>query len=988
MSGFEFLKEVKRQIRPHNPAWVEAGWSDFKQALEGLEDGAPLLAKLETSEDAKLVLSGIFGNSPYLRRLAVRDPVSFVTFLEKPSRESLDDVLQSVREGFAGDMEMGEAMKVLRRGKARAALLIALADITGAWGLDDVTHALSTFADTCLDMCLRFLLRSQAANGKCSLPDGDTPERSCGITIIAMGKYGAFELNYSSDIDVVVFFDPEKVPVPPGSDGGGAAQKLAIRITKNLVALMQETTGDGYVFRTDLRLRPDAGATPVALSIEAATFYYETMGQNWERAAWIKARACAGDKDVGNDFLKSLEPFIWRRYLDYAAIEDIHSIKRQIHAHKGHSEIAVEGHNIKLGRGGIREIEFFVQTQQLIGGGRDPSLRANTTIGALSALAKIGIVEPEARDDLVSAYRFLREVEHRLQMVHDEQTHSMPRESEEVDAIACFAGFDDAALFRKTLRKHHANVQTHYAELFEEEPSLGNARGNLVFTGVEDDPGTLETLEGMGFERPSAVTAAIRTWHHGRIRVTRSARSRALLTKLVPHLLEAFSRTSDPDAAMTNFDRFIQGLPAGVQLFSMLQSRPDTVVLLADILGTAPRLATTLSRSASILDAMLDPDFFEGFPEAEDLKSDFEQILAKVDDFEAKLDEARIWSAEMKFRAGVNVMTGRVGADRLGSFFANSVDAVICGLQPVAEKEVEMRSGTIEGDLAVIAFGKLGSREMSAESDLDIIFVYDTPGPDTQSSGPKVLHNTQYFARVSHRLISALTAPTSEGQMFEIDARLRPSGNKGPIAIRYEGFDRYQRTESWTWEKMALTRARVVTGPPTLIAKINETIRSVLTRPCDREVVLGDVAEMRRRIFSENGSANPWDLKHVRGGLVDVEFIAQGLQLVHAPENPQVLAQNTIEALKNLGDIGAIDPGTTEDLTAAATLLHKLTQITRVCVVGPLDPVEASENLKALIAKSGGRESFTEIEALLVESEKKVLEHFEHLIEGKGAKQE
>lgn len=980
MPGFEFLKEVKRRIRPCNPSWVEAGWTDLRAALDELDDGGSFLQNLEASDEAVAIVSGLFGNSPYLRRLAVRDPLALKAFLTEPSKSSLEIVLTDLEAGFAGVSETATAMKVLRRAKARAALLIALADLTGAWNLEEVTLALTRFADTCLDMCLRSLLRSQAARGKCILADEEAPESTCGITIIAMGKYGAFELNYSSDIDVVVFFDPERVPVPVGGD----AQKLAVRITRNLVTLMQEMTGDGYVFRTDLRLRPDAGATPVALSTDAASFYYETMGQNWERAAWIKARACAGDKRVGHDFLKSLEPFIWRRYLDYAAIEDIHSIKRQIHAQKGHAAIAIEGHNIKLGRGGIREIEFFAQTQQLIGGGRDPSLREFTTLGALGALARIGIVKPEVRDELEAAYRFLREVEHRLQMVHDEQTHSMPRDSEEVDAIACFAGFDDPDLFRETLRKHHTNVQLHYAELFEEEPSLGNIHGNLVFTGVEDDPGTLETLESMGFERPSAAAEAIRTWHHGRIRVMRSERSRALLTKLIPHLLEAFSRTSDPDAAMTNFDRFISGLPAGVQLFSMLSSQPDMIVLLADILGTAPRLATTLSKNAGVLDALLDPDFFEAFPAAGDLKAGFEQALEDAEYFEAKLDAARIWSSEMKFRAGVNVLTGRVEAERLGSFFADSVDAVIAGLQPVVIEEVARRSGAIDGEFAVIAFGKLGSREMSAESDLDIIFVYDTPEPDTQSTGPKVIHNSQYFARVSQRFISALTAPTSEGQMFEIDARLRPSGNKGPIAIRYEGFDRYQKEEAWTWEKLALTRARVITGSDALKHKIDDTIRAVLTTPRDEAEVLKDVAEMRARIASENGSDNPWDLKHVRGGLIDIEFIAQALQLVHAPRNPEVLAQNTTEALRNLGVAGILDKQTTSDLTSAATLLHKLTQVTRVCVEGPLDPAEASENLKTLVAKAGGTEEFSEIETLLVETEKTVLSHFRRLIEGKG----
>lgn len=980
MPEFEFLKEVKRRIRPHNADWAQSGWVDFRAAVEALGEGSTFLEELDASIEATAALSALFGNAPYLRRLAVRDPLAVKAFLEAPSTSSFDTILQDLERGFAADIDKAKAMSLLRKGKARAALLIALADISGAWRLEDVTRALSTFADVSLDMSLRFLLKSQAEKGKCILGDGDAPERACGMTVIAMGKYGAFELNYSSDIDVVVFFDPEKVPVVPGGD----PQKLAVRITKDLVTLMQEATGDGYVFRTDLRLRPDAGATQVALSIDAASFYYENMGQNWERAAWIKARAAAGDKQVGNDFLKSLEPFIWRRYLDYAAIEDIHSIKRQIHAHKGHAEIAIEGHNIKLGRGGIREIEFFTQTQQLIGGGRDPSLKDNTTVGALDALVKVEVVAPQVRDDLVAAYRFLREVEHRLQMVHDEQTHSMPRDPEEVDAIACFAGFDDPQVFRETLRKHHSIVQNHYAELFEEEPSLGSIHGNLVFTGVEDDPDTLETLKGMGFLRPSSATKAIRAWHHGHIRVTRSERSRSLLTKLIPRLLEAFSRTSDPDAAMANFDRFIQGLPAGVQLFSMLQSRPEMIDLLADVLGTAPRLAGTLSKTAGVLDALQDPDFFGQFPDAATLKEEFAQALAGGEHFEDKLDEARIWTSEMKFRAGVNVLTGHLEAASLGSYFADAVDAVITGLQPVAVAEVARRAGDIDGDFAVIAFGKLGSREMSAESDLDIIFVYDTPGADTQSNGKKPLHNSQYFARVSHRLISALSAPTSEGQMFETDARLRPSGSKGPIAIRFEGFDRYQRNEAWTWEKMALTRARVVTGSPDLVAKIEETIREVLKAPRDKADVLKDVSEMRARIFAENGSDNPWDLKHVRGGLVDVEFIAQGLQLIHAPDNPGVLAQNTTEALQNLGAAGALDKAVMVDLITAASLFHKLTQITRVCVVGPLDPALASESLKSLITRAGGKKSFEEIEVLLVETQKKVLSHFHRLIEEKG----
>ena len=901
MSTFPLTELATRSVGIGHPEWVDPSWDDLAVALG--KESQDLLESLLKDKPAKALISGLFGNSPYLKRLILRSPQESLGLLKMTPDEALSTLLVTLEEQFDAEPTTDEAKMLLRKAKAKAALLIAMADLCGAWALEDVTEALSKFADLCLDLCLRLQLRQQAERGNCIIDGLPKPEQTCGLAILAMGKYGAFELNYSSDIDIVVFFDPDRVPVPEGGD----PQKLAIRLTKGLVNLMADQTGDGYVFRTDLRLRPDASATPVALSIDAAAFYYETMGQNWERAAWIKARACAGDKRVGDEFLKTLEPYIWRRYLDYAAIEDIHSIKRQIHANKGHAKIAIEGHNIKLGRGGIREIEFFVQTQQLIGGGRDPSLRDNTTLGALDALTKAGIVKFDVMQDLKAAYRFLREVEHRLQMVADEQTHSLPRTAQEVDAVSHFSGFSDPVEFRETLRRFHTTVQNHYAELFEEEPSLGSAHGNLVFTGVEDDPGTIETLEGMGFERASRAAEIVRGWHHGRYRVMRSERARALLTKLVPHLLEAFSRTEDPDAAIFNFDRFLTGLPAGVQLFSMLLSHPELIVLLADILGTAPRLANTLASNAGVLDVLLDPDFYDDLPSGADLKRSFAEKLEGLEFFEDVLDSARIWAGEMRFRAGVNVLTGHMEADQLGPFFADFADAIISGLVPAVKREIESRAGQIKGDFAVIALGKLGSREMSAASDLDIIFVYDTPENDTQSDGPKALHNSQYYSRLSQRLISALTAPTSEGQMFEIDTRLRPSGNSGPIAIRYEGFDRYQKEEAWTWEKMALTKARVITGSDSLKLKIGQTISDVLTTARSKPGVLKDVVEMRDRIFKENGSDNIWNLKHVRGGLVDVEFIAQALQLVHAPDHPEALATNTIDALTGLSVSGCLD---------------------------------------------------------------------------------
>ncbi|HEV7960253.1 MAG TPA: bifunctional [glutamine synthetase] adenylyltransferase/[glutamine synthetase]-adenylyl-L-tyrosine phosphorylase, partial [Rhizomicrobium sp.] len=633
-------------------------------------------------------------------------------------------------------------------------------------------------------------------------------EEDCGLTILAMGKYGAHELNYSSDIDLVAFYDTAKFPFAKLGDPRGAA----VDIVRGLVKLLSETTGDGYVFRVDLRLRPDAGATQVAISTAAALDYYEAMGQNWERAAMIKARACAGDPDTGAQFLEALRPFIWRRYLDFAAIEDIQSIKRQIHAHVGHGEIAVAGHNIKLGRGGIREIEFFAQTQQLILGGRHPGLRAAATQSALDALVADGHVEASVADDLKRDYRYLRRLEHRLQMVEDQQTHSLPRDAAGIAHIACFMGYDSADAFRAALTRVLENVQGHYARLFESEPDLTSERGNLVFTGVEEDPETLKTLGAMGFSDAAHVSAAIRGWHHGRIRAMRSQRARELLTKLIPAILKALTGAADPDVAFTQFDRFLSSLSSGVQLFSLFLARPQFLELLAKIVGATPRLASYLARNPAVLDALLDAEFLSRLPSRAELDASFTRLV--TGSYEDMLDAARRFSREAIFRVGVQIVEGTAKAERAGPALTDIAESVIAGLLPKVEAALAAGAGRIpDGGFAVVAMGKLGGREMTASSDLDLVFVYDVPLGIDSSDGAKPLSPTLYFARLAQRLIAALTTATAAGTLYDVDMRLRPTGNKGPVAVSLKSFADYHANESWTWEHMALARARLVAGP-------------------------------------------------------------------------------------------------------------------------------------------------------------------------------
>jgi glutamate-ammonia-ligase adenylyltransferase len=748
------------------------------------------------------------------------------------------------------------------------------------------------------------------------------------------------------------------------------------------VRYLQEATRDGYVLRTDLRLRPDPAATPAAISMLAAEQYYESLGQNWERAAMIKARAAAGDIAAGEGFLARLEPFIWRRNLDFAAIQDVHSIKRQIHGHRGHGRIAVEGHNVKLGRGGIRDIEFFVQTQQLIAGGRDVSLRDRTTAGAMTALEAVGWITPEAAAEMMTAYRFHRGLEHRLQMIADEQTQTLPKMAEGIDHVARFLGYGETAGFRETLLGHLAAVERHYAVLFEAAPALSEG-GNLVFTGTEDDPDTLATLAGLGYQQAAGVSSTIRGWHHGRYRAMRSARARELLTDLMPALLKALAETASPDATLGRFDRFLAGLPAGVQLFSMLTAQPALLDLLAGIMGSAPRLANYLSQNASVLDAVLEADFYLPLPPRAELVRNLRGGFVVARGMEDVLDATRRFVKERKFQIGVQILSDAADGVSAGPAYADLADTTIEALQPVTEAAFAERHGWVAGaEMVVVGMGKLGSREMSAESDLDLLFIYDHGASVEASDGERPLAPAHYFGRLSQRFLNALTVQTSEGKLYEVDMRLRPSGNAGPVATRFEGFLAYQQQDAWTWEHMALTRARVVAGPDALASRVAGAIDAILRQPRDARVVARAVVEMRERLGREKGTEDPWQLKQVRGGLVDIEFICQFLQLVHAAEHPAVLRRNTGEAYQAMAEAGVLEPEVAGRLRRAWSLVHRLTGLLRLAVTGDsFDPEAAPEGLRRALARAGEVASYGMLEALLIETEAEVLADFQAIVE-------
>ena len=908
------------------------------------------------------LLRGVFAGSPYLSSLMRRDLPRLQRILIEAPEGRLDAMKGELAQGLSEAASFNDAMRALRLFKTQAALLIALADLGGVWPLMRVTEALTDTADAALQGAVRFLFAQAKAKGDWTGGDPAHPEKGSGYIVLAMGKYGAAELNYSSDIDLIVFFDPERAQLRDGIE----PPAFFVRLTQDLVRLMDERTSDGYVFRTDLRLRPDSGATQVALSTGAAMIYYESFGQNWERAALIKARAAAGDIEAGEKLLADLAPFIWRKYLDYAAIADIHAMKRQIHAFRGFGGIAVPGHNIKLGPGGIREIEFFAQTQQLIAGGRQRDMRTRRTLDALGKLVEREWIKEEVRADLERAYLFLRRLEHRVQMVADEQTHELPEDPHALEALARFSGYGDLERFTKDVSDTLAGVQRHYGVLFEATPELTSAGANMVFAGETDDPATLAALASMGYSQPSQVIATVRGWHHGRTPAVRSARARERLTEVQPLLIAELAQTADPDLAFASFDRFLAELPAGVQLFSLLRSNPGLLKLVADIMGTAPRLARVLSRRRRLLDAVLDTRFFGALAGAGELDQLIASEIGVSADMQETLDRTRVVGSEQAFLIGVRVLSGSINAHQAGGAYALLAERLINALQSAVERELLRAHGAVPGGAAaVVAMGKLGGREMTASSDLDLIVVYDFSPDAMQSDGARPLSPPSYYTRLTQRLIAALAAPTAEGTLYEVDMRLRPSGQKGPVATQLSSFVDYQANEAWTWEHLALTRARVLTGPPEFKARIEAAIRAALTRPRDRARITADVLDMRHRIWSEKGSGNIWDLKQVRGGLVDLEFIAQYLQLIHAPARPEILDQNTLGALAKLRAAGSLGPQDAETLIAASRLIHDLGQVLRLCLDGPFNPAAAPSGLKELLCRAGDAPSFAALETRL-----------------------
>ena len=964
--------------RPADPRLCELGFAAWETALAESVDhsGSAIARAWAATEPGKRLLAALFGNSPFLGKLAIAEWPLLLRYVEDGPDALFHDIMAGVEQRADPGESQTALMRRLRLAKRQAALVAGIAEIAGSWSLEQQMTALSRFAEAALGAAVRHLLHAAASRRSIKPADPLDPERDSGLIVLGMGKLGGGELNYSSDIDLILLFDSVRNPVV----GPTEAQAFFGRLARDLVRILDERTGDGYVFRTDLRLRPDPRSTPLALSVAAALSYYESVGQNWERAALIKARPVAGDRTAGEHFLAELQPFIWRKNLDFAAIADIHSIKRQIQAHKGGGRIAVEGHDIKTGRGGIREVEFFAQTQQLIWGGRLRALRVAPTCTALRRLAATGRIDPTTAETLIADYRFLRRIEHRLQMVDDAQIHRLPVDRDGIERLAIFLGFAEADAFAADLCAHLASVERHYAELFEEAPTLSGP-GNLVFTGAEDDADTLKTLARLGFADPPRVAAMVRGWHHGHMRATRSQRAREILTELVPELLRIFGATANPDTALLRFDHFLSRLPAGVQLFSLFHANPGLLSLVADIMAEAPLLAESLAQRPALLDAVLTAEFSAPLPDRAGLAADLAGLLAGARDFQDTLDMLRRWANERRFQIGVQLLRRDIEGDRTGMALADIAETALAALLPAVTAEFARAHGEVPGGaFVVVAMGRLGSREMSLASDLDLVLIYDAPEDSPGSDGPRPLAVSTYYGRLGQRLISAITAPTAEGKLYEVDMRLRPSGDSGPIASSLAAFAQYQRESAWSWEHMALTRARPIAGEEKLQERVREAIAAALRQPRDPRRLVADVADMRRRIAETVPRPSSWDLRNRRGGLIDLEFTVQYLILREAAWAPEVLRRETGAALAALGTAGILPPQAVRELSEALALLRHLRALLALLFAGVPDPAALAGPAGATLARCAGAVDFTRLDADMVAASARVRAWYERLI--------
>lgn len=873
--GSKFMTQTQMQMTPY-PAEPHAA----QEILENLT---------HTSACPDHILAAAAGSSPYLRQLLERHG-AFVLERYDLGGDWLD--------GFEAELEktpLDQIPQRLRILKGQVALMLALKDLSAAWDVMEITKRLTRFATLSVTYAARAGLAPLLSKGQVPGKSiGDLPKLA-GMFVLAMGKMGAGELNYSSDIDLIVLFDDSQFE----RDDALEARSAFVKATRKIAAILSESTADGYVFRTDLRLRPDPAVTPVCLSAGAALIYYESLGRTWERAAYIKAHTVAGDLEAGKAFLKNLSPFVWRRHLDYTALKDAQDMRLRIRQDKGfYGPIIPQGHHVKLGRGGIREIEFFVQTQQLICGGRDRELRQRETLGALRSLGQKGWVPQELAQSLENDYKMLRQLEHRIQMIHDTQTHTVPKNQEEFERLAGLMGQSPQALGADIIdrcERVHGQIEAFFAP---------------------DDPSD------------SQVNQLSPPDHWAHFASLRTDRAQRLLRGIWPQFQEALSHAARPEETLNNLEEFFKDLPSGVQILSLFAANPVLPELLIDVLSSSNELSHYLSRNAQVFDAVIAGEFFDPWPAQAELVARLRSAIEEARDYEHVLDILRNSMKEWSFRIGTHLLRGIIDAPAAQGQYTDLAQAVVVTLWEEVVQEFSRNHGPPPGHgAAVIAMGSLGSKRVHSRSDLDLIVIYDA-GAVAHSEGKRPLDTRIYYARLTKALITALSAYTARGRLYEVDMRLRPSGNSGPVATSLTSFTDYQKSEAWTWEHLALTRARVIAGAPQVCAKVEEALDAVMGLPRDESAALRDMIEMRDKIFQTKSTRGQWDAKFENGALQDLELMAQLGALLSRKR-----CYHLQEGLAGLKD--HFDEGEIQALQSAAQLWNKLHVASNLLAANP-----------------------------------------------------
>ena len=864
---------------------------------------------------------------------ALRRAELFSPFLREALR-ALPDIAQAFADDgaehairLALGVSAGDLDAELRRQRLGLALAVALGDLGGELTLEAVTRHLSEFADRAIDRAVAAAIRERT-------PDAE-PQ---GFAVIAMGKLGSHELNYSSDVDLLLLFDPHMLPRRERDDAGEAA----VRIARRVIELLQKRTAEGYVARVDLRLRPSPEVTPVALPVNAAISHYESSALPWERAAFIRARACAGDLDLGQRFLRAIEPFVWRRSLDFGVIDEVRQISTRIRDHFAQGYKFGPGYDLKRGRGGIREVEFFVQIQQMVHGGRDPSVRVPATLDALRALVAAARLDDATAASLAEAYRLLRTVEHRVQMIEDAQTHLLPAQADALDTVARLHGLDRGTELLALL-----------------DPLV--ERAGAIFDGISPeadgrlstDPDLLlQELGGLGFADAQAAGRHVGHWRSGQARSLRSPPAQAAFEAMLPGLLRAIAAGPDPERALNRLSDIVERLSSGVNFFRLLEARPHLAQLLAKILAHAPALADQLARRPELFEGLFDASSFDPPPAAEDLAADLAKVLG-TDTYEAALDKVRRRVNERRFALGVQLIDRRSDPLAVAAGYSRVAEGTLVALATAAAAEFEEAHGRFPGgELLVIALGRLGGCELTHASDLDIIYLH-TAAPDGSSDGRKPLGPNDYFNRLANRVTAALSVPTAAGPLYDVDTRLRPEGAKGMLVVSLDAFERYQREEAWTWEHMALCRARPVFGSAEVRDRTTRLIGEILKLPRDAATVVRDAVKMRGDIEGHKPPRSTLDVKLGPGGLVDLEFAVHVLQLTRG-----VGLHPRLElALADLRAEGLVD----QKVVGAQKLLTRMLVMMRL--VAPTDVKPTAETWQ-LVAEACGAPTW---DALLAE---------------------